>query len=175
MITVSRARRLVDRFRLILEGIIHGDIKPQNVIIFEEEGEFIAKLADFGYSTVSVNRTAEGQIRLPVSRPWNAPEVKSWEDTFSLHLAKLADAYSFGLLCFWLIFHDFITSTRVELSKLREDGKLLTFAIDRVNYLESFNQSQKAALRMFFLSLWTEPSRRSFDLQKLMKGFAPFE
>lgn len=84
--------------------MIHGDIKPQNVLVFEDgSGKITPKVIDFGYSTLSANAGDAG-IFLPKSRPWNAPEHHFEEFKFSE--AKNADIYSFGMLCLWVLFGD---------------------------------------------------------------------
>ena len=55
-------------------GVVHGDIKPQNVLVFKDAitRKITVKVADFGYSTLTVGES--GKVFLPKSRPWNAPE-----------------------------------------------------------------------------------------------------
>ena len=55
-------------------GVIHGDIKPQNVLVFKDAitKEITVKVADFGYSTLTAGESE--RVLLPKSRPWNAPE-----------------------------------------------------------------------------------------------------
>ncbi|KAF8544152.1 kinase-like domain-containing protein, partial [Trichophaea hybrida] len=81
-------------------NIIHGDIKPQNVLIFKDAtGKTTVKVADFGYSTLAAGEAEN--ICLPKSKPWNAPEHHFGE--FTTHNAKLTDVYSFGMLCLWVV------------------------------------------------------------------------
>ena len=83
-------------------GVVHGDIKPQNILVFEDAitREITVKVADFGYSTLTVGES--GEVILPKSRPWNAPEHRFGE--FNAQEAKKTDVYSFGMLCLWLLF-----------------------------------------------------------------------
>lgn len=37
-------------------AIVHGDITPENVLVFNDHSRVIAKVADFGYSTCFHNR-----------------------------------------------------------------------------------------------------------------------
>src|SRR5438046_9225474 len=84
-------------------GIIHGDVKPQNILIFKDDsGNYVAKVADFGYSTQFVND--EELVKMPKSWPWNAPEHH--HRGFKPSQARKMDAYSFGILCLWLMFKE---------------------------------------------------------------------
>ena len=80
---------------------MHGDIKPQNVLVFDGAyGAYTPKVADFGYSTryASPNEA----IYMPISRPWTAPE---WHHRgFMPAQAAKMDVYSFGMLALWLLF-----------------------------------------------------------------------
>ncbi|PVI08328.1 kinase-like protein [Periconia macrospinosa] len=79
--------------------IVHGDVKPRNVIIFESDQRYIAKVNDFGFATMFLDeRDAKAMPRSPI---WSAPE---WHDrSFLLDAAKKMDVFSFGMLCLWLL------------------------------------------------------------------------
>ena len=83
-----------------MSDIVHGDIKPQNVLIFDnEEGGYIARVADFGYS--SQWASPNDLVRMPRSRPWDAPE---WHHRgFTPAQAMKMDAYSFGMVVLWIL------------------------------------------------------------------------
>lgn len=86
--------------------IIHGDIKPQNILVFKDSnGDFVVKVADFGYSTILAGKKG---VLMPKSEPWFAPE---WEKgcEYSRIEAQKMDAYSFGMLCLWFCFYGFVS------------------------------------------------------------------
>ena len=89
-------------------GVIHGDIKPQNVLVFKDAitREITVKMADFGYSTLTAGES--GKVLLPKSRPWNAPEHHFGE--FKVQEAKKTDVFSFGMLCLWILFGNRLSS-----------------------------------------------------------------
>lgn len=81
---------------------MHGDIKPQNVLIFEEKSEkYCAKLIDFGNSARYPDDSHE--IEMYGSEAWAAPEYQSGALRNQSEGIE-ADLFSLGLLYFWLIF-----------------------------------------------------------------------
>lgn len=82
-------------------GILHGDMKADNVLIFgDSNAEYpdpsalTAKLADFSGALFDI----QGLSRVPTrSRPWNAPE---WQDRLPLTSLIKTDIYSLGLLIY---------------------------------------------------------------------------
>ncbi|ERF69389.1 hypothetical protein EPUS_05934 [Endocarpon pusillum Z07020] len=74
-------------------GIIHGDVKAENVLVFSHpEKKYIAKIADFGFSVVG--EAAAVAMHLAGTRPWKAPETTGPVQRDQL---KFTDVYSYGL------------------------------------------------------------------------------
>ena len=62
----------------------------------------MAKVIDFGYSTLFA--TDSDPIIVPYSPPWTAPEQHHRQILPAQ--ARKMDAYSFGMLCLWLLFYN---------------------------------------------------------------------
>ncbi|RBQ99950.1 hypothetical protein FVER53590_12516 [Fusarium verticillioides] len=87
-------------------NVIHGDIKPQNILIFKRDEGFTAKVADFGYSAWYASD--DKHIVLPRSPLWHAPEIDEYPE-FNLRMALQTDVYSFGLVCLWFMFYSYLS------------------------------------------------------------------
>ncbi|KAF2648098.1 kinase-like protein, partial [Lophiostoma macrostomum CBS 122681] len=85
-------------------GVIHGDINPKNVLIYEENGRIMPRVSNFGYSTICARHLSDNSIVVPKTEPWNAPEHTFDERSFES--AQKMDVYSMALLCMWLLFYD---------------------------------------------------------------------
>jgi serine/threonine protein kinase len=131
------------------EGVIHGDIKPQNVLIFMDQRgtSFTAKLTDFGYSTITANTEL---IFMPKSSPWHAPEHQSSGVTRSE--AKAMDAYSLGMLCFWLVIQGLDGYPKdLSIPQLKASDELRTTAYELLASLD-MKDEQRRNLETFFNS-----------------------
>jgi len=85
-------------------GVVHGDIKSENVLIFENEGIYQAKICDFGFAVLLVDIKGEKARLLGGTSPWTAPEFRR-ELPYPHHFLKLTDVYSLGLLI-WRVLLD---------------------------------------------------------------------
>ncbi|KAK6359240.1 hypothetical protein TWF696_000404 [Orbilia brochopaga] len=163
-------------------GVVHGDIKPMNILIFsdgkDKETVYTAQLGDFGYSTMT-NKELENakDIHLPISWPWNAPEVSSWEISFPTHEAKLTDIFSLGFVFSWLLFPDELLEMGVDVERpsldvgWKDGGNLEQIASSAVDKQLQLPESRRAALKKLFAStLATDPKQRKLDIQALVKS-----
>jgi serine/threonine protein kinase len=165
-----------------LKGIIHGDIKPANVLVFDnaEQSAIEIKIADFGFSCFGA--ADEDDVQLSKTEPWEAPE---WDHRYwSVSEAKQMDVYSFGLLCLWLLFTSttlgdynlsgvtlsdaFLGQNHLALAWLQSVkmcGGLLQLAEHLVEKKADIDDTTRAHLRrVFALSLVSDPQKRSTDM-----------
>jgi serine/threonine protein kinase len=173
--------------------IIHGDIKHQNVLIFRDEDHgFIAKMADFGFSTGFQGEN--DKISFPRSRPWNAPEYH--DRYFFPEEAKRMDVYSFGLLCFWFLFGtcgqlplapwmqydaeciSFEGNSEsldvLECLKENEDDDLLRWIAWIINRHDGFDEGERNHLNQFFcITLVRKPDQRNMNYNDLISSLTP--
>ncbi|KAJ4247990.1 hypothetical protein NW757_008614 [Fusarium falciforme] len=88
-------------------GIVHGDLKHNNVLVFRNREEYppdqpyTAKLADFGGAIMDIGRDAGHSLRM-TTVPYDAPESGQ---ALTVDGIKATDTYSFGMLI-WRTFID---------------------------------------------------------------------
>lgn len=80
--------------------MIHGDLKPSNVVIFPDDlHRFTPKLIDFGFTTFGLSD--QELVQLAGTQGWRAPE---WHHRFfKIEDAKKQDIYSYGKVCWWVL------------------------------------------------------------------------
>ena len=159
------------------------------MLVFKDAttGEITVKVADFGYSTLTVGES--GKVILPKSRPWNAPEHHFGE--FNAQEAKKADVYSFGMLCLWLLFGDRLSDipqTTADgaaglisfdvppffggptlLERLKDEGGLEHIANHLVESMPGLDVEYRIRLKdIFSLALPHNPGKRTYDLARVI-------
>jgi tetratricopeptide (TPR) repeat protein len=152
----------------IRAGVVHGDIKPENVFVYASHGNSnltLAKIADVSFS--HIKRAENTRIHLPKSEPWVAPEWHHREHT--IEQAQAMDVFSFGLLCFWILFrnHLFDGLTYEEemdhLDKLKCEDKLIGTASTLLETL-SENATGYSDLHFFFSGVLANDPRNRIQL-----------
>ncbi|ORY19435.1 hypothetical protein BCR34DRAFT_659639 [Clohesyomyces aquaticus] len=76
--------------------VIHGDMKPENVLVFvHPKKRYIAKIADFGFTMFDLDGRAPTMHYPGGTKRWDAPES---EKALSWKSRLLTDVYSYGFL-----------------------------------------------------------------------------
>lgn len=155
-------------------GVIHGDIKPENILISSEnDSRYVAKVIDFGYSTLFT--TNSDQITMPDSGLWTAPE-RHHRGGFPPTQAKKMDAYSFGMVCLWLLFYNEGASRDRNFKKdLKESHKELScYASGLLRASADLENWEKDNMRhVFGLTLAHNPAERTENFNELLELISP--
>ena len=175
--------------------IIHGDLSPDNVLLFQGTSRITAKVADFGFATSL--RGDDDLVHMPRKEPWLAPEHH--DRYFSPKAAKAIDVYAFGMLCFWLLYEagsteplqvpasfslnsdQFVSFLQYNsknnlLAMWKKDGgdKLVKLTKSLIQQDGRLDQNQKRNLvRVMAFTLAFDSSSRCIDLERVIGFLAP--
>lgn len=128
------------------EGLVHGDIKPGNLLWDQTPGNLSAILTDFSVTTGDI-RMLRGRFG---TRLWRAPEVEdgSW-DKRSIVAAQKTDVWSSGLVILSLIldkpnpFREFVTVTPGHTPEGDEVAQVIRSHVGEL-LLQAYVQMQKS-------------------------------
>jgi serine/threonine protein kinase len=126
-------------------GIIHGDIKPENALVFKNDKGWTAKLIDFGYSCLGTSE--HDLVQVIGTRPWQAPE--NGDQYFTISGARRMDIYLFGILTARTMLSDVMPSTigKVGKCKSRKEAESLLQRIEEMKSSGEFLDTVCKALR----------------------------
>ncbi len=87
------------------KGIIHRDIKPSNVLVYNQDGEAIPKVIDFGVAKATSQHLTERTMFTKQGQLIGTPEYMSPEqaDLTEVHVDTTSDVYSLGVLLYELL------------------------------------------------------------------------
>jgi serine/threonine protein kinase len=154
---------------------VHGDIKPENVLIFSDGKLWTGKLIDFGFSCLGTSDS--DRVQVACTKPWQAPEHR--QDTyFRMSEARQMDLYSFGMLVcriflsnelpFLVPRKEISPSEHVkrvdEVETLKSTSKFLNCVLEVLYSSETFDKASKDLLaQVFRMTLQHEAHLRAPD------------
>lgn len=158
-------------------GIVHGDLKPQNLFLAEEastsstdDGERssrVLKILDFGMATPVDDREDEGTVAWFASPAYLAPE----QIRDPLNVDARADVWALGV-----ILHELIAGG-LPFTAETVSGMLVAVAYDEPAMLVGASGEQGVPFelaRIAHACLSKDPSGRPADVAALAKALAPF-
>ncbi|KAJ6069165.1 hypothetical protein N7499_011052 [Penicillium canescens] len=138
---------------LHLAGIVHGDIKPQNILVFKDKQKgFVGKIADFGASTF-IDHDKFPRKALIGTTAFTAPECLDHKSEFSGQGLLKADIFALAITLLFLIRGPFILDKLLaasfsepdNLTRYKRQGELN----DWLNRDEQILPSTQAARKKF--------------------------
>ena len=130
-------------------------------------------MTDFGYSTLFT--TDSDLITMPKSWPWTAPE-RHHREILPIQARKM-DAYSFGMLCLWLLFYNKAT-TRDAIFKQDIEGSPINpsdYASKLLRTTKDLETREKDDLQKVFRSTLTQnPAERTANFDELLQLLSPY-
>ncbi|KAL4781962.1 hypothetical protein BJX76DRAFT_359394 [Aspergillus varians] len=119
---------------LHLAGILHGDIKPRNILVFTNENRgFIAKIADFG-SSIPLHQSTFPRNACPGTRIFYAPELLDSLEGYSRDGLLKAEVYTLGFVFAFLLrgphtFHKLRSASPRDIERLKKRGELANWIL----------------------------------------------
>lgn len=157
-------------------GIVHGDVKADNILIFESpepDKQFLAKISDFG-SIITVDNAKEmekrgGQVRYNGTKSTNAPETvnQSGRDAIKAEMLVRCDTYSLGLVYLHVL------ARRWERDWEGKDDRVLGLAIDVVKSSDLPPEFYPQFCGVVGMLLQYDPIKRCADLTTMLEALTP--
>ncbi|KFA80662.1 hypothetical protein S40288_01780, partial [Stachybotrys chartarum IBT 40288] len=142
--------------------LIHGDIKPSNVLIFPNGAQLVPKLADFGLS-FGGPLGGERLAKLKGTYGWRAPEVIQGR-SLTFEGGIRADNFSFGLVA-----SEVLSPSEIRNHEM-DDADRRSWAI-RCMEIDTFLEGSRRLLTGSISALLcNDPMRRSRDLAQLFRN-----
>jgi serine/threonine protein kinase len=137
-------------------GVIHGDIKPDNILIFEAP-KLHAKLADFSHSVLG---TGDYQYLVGGTATYAAPE---WKNAAPTSLLLKTDIYSYGLIFGGLI----LGSELIDCIHVDAESEVTTHATTRDHFFRDLKEKDLMQRHIFDLIRDADEKRPELHLEEI--------
>ncbi len=159
-------------------GVIHGDISPDSILLFEYDDGYQAKISNFGHSVLDTG----AELRLPSTEsPYAAPESSQ---PAPASLLQQADVYSYGLVfaslfidldVFQIYSAESAKDPSAQLEKSKRDGTVLAKMVELASGpndvgVSSQSRQSRIVTRVLELTLQRDPEKR--DLQQVISALS---
>lgn len=119
-------------------GVVHGDVKPENILVFprkDARNSFSLKLTDFGHSVLE----ADKREKLPAfTLQWSAPGVTK-KSSMTFTEMRATDYYSFGLVMLSIMLGRAFYTDMNDVEGWKEDGSILCRLLMLIEDEDKFN------------------------------------
>lgn len=166
-------------------SIIHGDIKPQNLVIVPDKECFHVKLIDFG--TVEKMDTLRAQITVDASKAhtiyFASPEFlkRDSNNIMARHLHKKSDAWAAGVLFYILFFERFPWKDQFEYDNFCNDPNSKDVTVPRYGGYKSIielllkkNPEERSSAKATLKQMKGHPVLRDL-IDSLHESFSPVD
>ncbi|CAJ2502506.1 Uu.00g099000.m01.CDS01 [Anthostomella pinea] len=163
--------------------VVHGDIKPQNIIMISgPQGHSIPRISDFSLSVIGQDWELR---RLPRTPGWSAPEYHGRD--FKICNARLMDVYSLGLVCHYILAWDqafsHLSTTEEEDEAMQHLQTLarsnpaapLQMAIGHLNKINLGEDTRSMVEQLFRSTLAPDPQDRAQSGTQVLSLLGPVD
>ena len=149
-------------FRSIVD-VLHLDIKMENVLIFEENNELIAKLCDFGLS-----KKINGETEIEIPKNWGTTHYLAPEIYLNGKCSKRSDIFSLGRMIQFVLLNMNEMELERECNRISKEIKKKNKSID---YLpkEQRERMKHTIIGSNIISMCCviDPKKRNIPLNKI--------
>ena len=166
-------------------NIIHGDIKPQNIVLTSNSENFYVKLIDFG--TVEKVNTCRTQITVDATKAhtifFASPEFlrRDTNNVMTRHLHRKSDAWAAGVMFYILFFNRLPWTDQFEYENFCNDPNARDIVVPRkggykliIEHLLKRNPEERSSAKQTLMQMKGHPALH-YIITSLHEDFCPVD